>query len=349
MTTERINLTAKIDWKLADGGAANGPAPRRFTMLAYTGAIFDVGFGPAVVDLTGLSLPRSVPALRQHDFDQFIGRADRLALEAAGVAVEGFLFDTDEGQKVARMSDQGAEWQASVGLSFSGEDIEFVERGAKLAINGRTIEGPFLAIRKAALREVSFVPLGADPNTKSVTLSAALSARLHDHKQESRMADPVKQERTPASVKDLRAAFPNDPTFALDAAERGLTLLEAKAEYGDKVAAQLVTERTAREAAEAKLAQATTRKGSPAGAIGGGSEGGQPAADPVEAWETALAAECDRLTKIGSLGLQRQGLVVTREANVRGQAAANLAAREPDMHRAFLTAHNDRRPARQGK
>lgn len=351
MSVERFNLTSPISWKLAEQsmGSGSGPAgPRRFAMLAYTGSVFDVGFGPAVIDLVGLALPRSAPVLRQHDPNQFVGRADRLDVKAEGLVVEGFLFDTDEGQKVARMSDQGAEWQASVGVSFSHDDVEFVERGAKLEVNGKTLEGPFIAIRKASLREVSFVPVGADPNTSAITLSAEFTARLYDRQiQEGRMADPVKSERQPASVKDLRAAFPDDPTFALDAAERGLTLLEAKAEYGDKLAVKLTAERKRREELEAKLAKA--ERFSPAGAISAGTGSIETPADPIEAWNTALAAECDRLTKLGSLGLQRQGITVTREANVRGQAVANLAARHPDMHRAYLEAYNARRAPRQGR
>lgn len=43
----------------------------------------------------------------------------------------------------------------------------------------------------------------------------------------------------PATISDLKNAFASDPAFALEAAERGLELVEAKAEYADKIASQL--------------------------------------------------------------------------------------------------------------
>lgn len=355
MKHERLNLTAPVDWKLADEKVSGGQ--RRYAMLAYAGTVADIGFGPFVIDLATLSLPRSAPTLRQHDFDQFVGRADRLAVEdrdgGACLAVEGFLFDTDEGQKVARMSDQGAEWQASVGIRFDLESVEFVDKGATLSINGRTLAGPFLAIRNASLKEVSFVPLGADPNTAAVTLADAISARLNLNTRNTKGA-PVADENTerkPASVRDLRAAFQNDPEYALDAAERGLSLLEAKAEYADKLVAKLTAERTAREKAEAKLAQASKApKPSPAGAISGGTgDVGGSDSDPIAEFNAALAAETDRLLKLGSAGLHRQGIVLSREANVRALALDNVARRNPDLHRAYLEAHNANLPARQGR
>ncbi len=44
--------------------------------------------------------------------------------------------------------------------------------------------------------------------------------------------------RTAATITELRSAFANDPAFALAAAEKGLSLLEAKAEYADVLRAR---------------------------------------------------------------------------------------------------------------
>jgi hypothetical protein len=349
-TRERLNLTQPVTWKLADEQSG----PRRFSMLAYTGAIFDVGFGPSVIDLLGLDLPSTLPIFRQHDPNQYIGRAEQLALTASGLEIAGYLFDTPEAAQVARMSDQGAAWQASIGISFDLDEIEFVGADASLQINGRTLQGPFVVLRKAALKESSFVPLGADAHTSALALADAIGARLSRSPvpplMEAVMADPLVAERE--RVKAITDAFAaTDPTFALHAATSGMSLLEAKAAYADKLQAKLAaqTDEQAKKIAdlEAKLAQAS--KPNPAGALSGSIGGSPGSGDPIEQWNEALAAECERLTKLGSDGLQRNTLTASRAANVRGMAVANLVAKKPELHRAYLEAHNARRPARQGR
>ncbi|MBX3435542.1 MAG: hypothetical protein KF847_19670 [Pirellulales bacterium] len=63
------------------------------------------------------------------------------------------------------------------------------------------------------------------------------------------------------TIQDLRAAFPDDPAFVVDAAERGLELVDAKAEYADRIMAAAKAEREkahqAMTAMEARLAAAT--------------------------------------------------------------------------------------------
>lgn len=64
----------------------------------------------------------------------------------------------------------------------------------------------------------------------------------------------------PATIGDLKNAFPGDPGFALDAAERGIELVEAKAEYGDKLAAQAQKNEAEAAARVAKLEAALAEK-----------------------------------------------------------------------------------------
>ncbi len=335
--SELLHLSANVTWKLQQAG------PRQFTMLAYTGAVFDLGFGPALIDLAGLETPSSCPILRDHDVSQYVGRATGFERPSAGLVLSGVLFDTPEGRQVALMSDQGAEWQASVGVAFSFDDLEAVPAGKTIQANGQKVTGPLTLIKRAQLRESSFVPLGADSKTHAVALADAVKARLsiNPTPKEAAMASP---EKVAASVKELRAAFANDPSFALDAAERGLSLLEAKAEYADKLQAKLSAqnEEQSKQIADlqAKLAQAS--KAAPAAALGGTTPAPAQSGDPVDAWQFALAAECDRLTKIGwrAPASKMEGLTLSAEGALRAQAMHNVAEKNPQLHQAYLEGLN---------
>lgn len=332
--SELLRLSASVTWNLEQ--AAGGL--RKFSMLAYTGAVFDVGFGPAVIALDGLELPQSCPIFRDHDTGQYIGRATAFERQPAGLMIYGALFDTEEARQVAAMSDQGAEWQASVGVSFSLDDLEFIRAGESIQANGQKLSGPVTYIRRAKLKESSFVPLGADSNTHAVALADAVNARIAStlSTEVDRMAD----EKKGATIAELRAAFPGQSDFVLSCAEQGLTLLEAKAAYADVVQAE-----AAKKIAEleAKLAQAS--KPAPAAALAGsfgGSGGSEESSDPIDQWTAALAAECDRLLKLGHAanGETRQGVMVSREAAIRAKAVANLSERRPELHQAYLEALN---------
>lgn len=336
MSIETLNLTQPVSWKLA----ADKSGPRRFSMLAYTGSIFDVGFGQSVIDLAGIDLPASLAIFRQHDPNQYVGRADKIERTSAGLMLSGFLFDTPAGREIADMSDQGADWQASVGVTFDMDAVDYVSPDSEADVNGQTLSGPVLVIRKASLKESSFVPLGACSGTSAVALAFSNRKKvipMADH------VDPLRAERE--RVASIRKEFANDPEFALASIDAGLSLMEAKADYADKLQAKLAaqTEEQARKIAdlEAKLAQAS--KPAPAAAlVGGASSTPETEGDPIDQWTAALAKECERLLHLGHAanGETRQGVVVTREAAIRSKAVANLSERMPELHQAYLEALN---------
>lgn len=69
-------------------------------------------------------------------------------------------------------------------------------------------------------------------------------------------AQPATPQAGPATPSELKAAYPDDPSFVLDCVEKGLSMLEAKAARADVLAAKLKEENAARVAAEAKSSQA---------------------------------------------------------------------------------------------
>src|SRR5690606_7366714 len=108
-----------------------------------------------------------------------------------------------DAEEAAQISDQGGRWRASVGIDIDAEEVEYLSDGEIVEVNGREFEGPIFVFRSTKLKEVSFVPIGADASTSAVALSG-------HHQKEGHMAgtetkDPVATER--ARVKKIREAF----------------------------------------------------------------------------------------------------------------------------------------------
>lgn len=129
---------------------------------------------PVVVDLSGLTIPESVPLLANHE-NHTLCRVGVVTpslvdghLEISGeIVAEGELADAIVAQGKA-----GADWQLSMGSEV--EAAELVESG-KRTVNGIEHEAPFYHVTKSSLREVSVVAVGADKATHmKVTASLEL-------------------------------------------------------------------------------------------------------------------------------------------------------------------------------
>jgi hypothetical protein len=86
------------------------------------------------------------------------------------VLVSGEFFTaSDAGKEVAALFAEGAPWQLSVGIQAAGGKRA---SGAASTLNGRALSVDTI-FRNAKLREVSFVPVGADPETSVHAFRAA--------------------------------------------------------------------------------------------------------------------------------------------------------------------------------
>ena len=156
--------------------AADGPDKQmpRFRMVAYTGGVMRiVGFPhPVVVDLEGLAIERQdIPVRLDHNPRQGVGHTQRVVIENGQVIAEGFVSrDTSWARDVAKSGVNGFPWQASIGAAVV--DAEFIPNGQHVTVNGRTFDGPLHVVRKAILKEISFVDSGADTAT-SARIAAA--------------------------------------------------------------------------------------------------------------------------------------------------------------------------------
>ena len=150
----------------------------RFSMVAYTGGTMRIaGFPhPVVVDLEGLSIDRQdIPVRLDHNPRQGVGHTQRVAIENGQVVAEGLVSrDTSWARDVAKSGVNGFPWQASIGAAVV--EAEFIPHGLPVVVNGQEFTGPLHVVRRAILKEISFVDTGADANTQ-----AKIAAKAKEH------------------------------------------------------------------------------------------------------------------------------------------------------------------------
>lgn len=163
----------------------------------------------------------------------------------------------------------------------------------------------------------------------------------HGPEQESEMS----QEKTtpptnavaeikPATIAELKAAFPNDPAFALEAAEKALTLVEAKAAYADVLAAKLATTEAA--LVEAKKQPEQPAAPAPVGnpALGGAGKPEHRDGDADVVYASAKAEFSDAVRK-----------AMKGDPTLNNMTAVRLVAKhQPELYQRMLAEAN---PAKQ--
>jgi hypothetical protein len=181
---QRITLTSQIaDLQLtAADPSAEGQRPkvRAFSMTAYTGGQMTVAgyYWPVVVDLAGMTVrSQTRPILYSHDAAQIVGHSEKITVTAQTIKVSGKVSGISAAaSEVTALGDNGFPWQASIGAEV--QQLEFVDRGNTVKLNGRNVSGPVYVARRTSLREISFAALGADDNT-TASIAASLSPQEH--------------------------------------------------------------------------------------------------------------------------------------------------------------------------
>ncbi|MFH1496814.1 MAG: Mu-like prophage major head subunit gpT family protein [Verrucomicrobiota bacterium] len=168
--SDKAKAEAVIQIKAAPStgsGQADTPAESaRVTGVAYSGGKMTLpGWRhPVVVDLTGLELPESVPLLTNHEnrTGNRVGVV-RASVEGNALLIDGeILSSSAQAKGIVEQARSGADWQLSIGAEV--HDSELV-RG-KRTVNGQLHVGPFYHVKRATLREVSVVAVGADVGTR---------------------------------------------------------------------------------------------------------------------------------------------------------------------------------------
>jgi len=221
-------------------GEDEKPRPRRFVMDAYTGGAMRVwGWRyPVVVDLTGLTVANGAKAYLQHDPLARVGHLEGVEITDGRLRVTGVISSTSQAaREVVADADNGYPWQASVGVAV--QEVEFVKEGQTAVVNGREFAGPINVVRRAVLKEVSFVSLGADDQTSASIAAKAGETSAMDETKTTQVEQPTTEE-----PKKVEAAGGTEQVApAGEAVQAGAPKIEAEA---------LIEETRRRLAAEAK-------------------------------------------------------------------------------------------------
>ncbi|MBN2583197.1 MAG: hypothetical protein JXL80_09015, partial [Planctomycetes bacterium] len=167
VTSDKLPDQFIMQGPLTVEAAESDSALPQFRMVAYTGGLMRIsGFPhPVVVDLAGLAIPsQNLPIRLDHERRQGVGHTQRVGVESGRLVAEGLISrDTSWARDVARSGVNGFPWQASIGATVV--EAEFVPAGLRVQVNGQAFTGPVHVVRRAVLKEISFVDSGADTGT----------------------------------------------------------------------------------------------------------------------------------------------------------------------------------------
>jgi hypothetical protein len=203
---DQLSFICPLTIEAAGNKETPGSVPQ-FKMVAYTGGLMRIeGFPhPVVVDLEGLAIDRQdIPVRLDHQSRQGVGHTLRVAVENGSLVAEGLVSrDTSWARDVIRSGQNGFPWQASIGAAVI--DAQFIPNGQNVTVNGRTFDGPIHVVRKATLKEISFVDNGADSSTFA---RIAASNKEQPHMHETATPGPGNQ----TTIADPKPATPQTET-----------------------------------------------------------------------------------------------------------------------------------------
>ena len=242
---------AAVEFK-AEADNGSGEKIPSFTMNAYSGGKMQPqGYSrPVVVDLASASVmsgPR--PILLNHDPSKIVGHTPDVTIEAKGIRIDsGVLSGAGPAAEEVRASaKRGFPWRASIGSTIG--NLESVERGEQVNVNGQKFNGPLFVARGVVIHEVSFVPIAGDNRTSArVAASGSLGAEQMNDFEKWLKANGYEDFSvlTDAQKKPLKAAFDAEAKAKLDAtadddnepteAERIVARRKAEADESKRIA-----------------------------------------------------------------------------------------------------------------
>ena len=145
--------------------------------VAYSGEVipYYCGYENFVIDLNSLSFSKKkIPLLRDHMTELVAGHSE-VKLEDNQLNIKGTISKkTPVGQEIIALSEDGFEWELSVGVYDAS-----IEEGFTGEVNGREVENA-VVLRNGLLREVSVVALGADRHTSANIFQNKESLKMNE-------------------------------------------------------------------------------------------------------------------------------------------------------------------------
>ncbi len=165
----------QLDADVRIQAAAGKDRRPRIAIEAYGGGVMNVsGFGPVVIDLSGLTWQDPVGILADHknEIASAVGHGTPRVVDGS-LVVDGTVDSGDtKADRVVALGKSGFPLRASVGVDPARKEL--IRPGASVEVNGRTIKaGPrgFTLVHTGTLLEITVLPIGADRST-SVCIAA---------------------------------------------------------------------------------------------------------------------------------------------------------------------------------
>lgn len=255
-----------------------------FSMTAYTGGIMQpqlggIGyFGRGVVlDLKGWKfVPGQVPINYQHNRSDPVGHCHETSIDNQVKAAGVLSIPGESRTKITEGAKNGFRWRPSVEGRPDFDHVERIEDKQTVTVNGRTLRGPFLLLRRGEFGGIGFVTTAGDSMAR-----ANVTANF----------TPLGMESDIMNFEQFLAAAGVDPQTATD--EQLATLQAAfDAQYGEH------------DPADTDTKPKPTKKPAKVEAGGGPVVDSNPAVDatdPVKDENARLAANRQRVSTITDL------------------------------------------------
>lgn len=151
-----------------------------FDIDAYTGAPVDRWWGKLVIDISGISASKQMPIFRDHNRSQIVGYSNKFSKDGAFKVSGVFSKSTEAAAEVKALAAEGFPWQASIGVRPL-KIVEIMEK-ASMVVNGKKVQGPAEVWLESEVYETSFVPLGADSETRVTVFEKEETAMAGEHR-----------------------------------------------------------------------------------------------------------------------------------------------------------------------
>lgn len=305
-----LALQASTQWIAA---AAAAPGPKRFSMEAYSGGTLRQPWSPdpIVIDLAGMQFKQTVPVVDSHryEFTDVLGQTTSVRAEGGVLLIDGEMFANGEtADAIRQLAAAGYECQASVGADVHA--VQRVAPGDTVTVNGRSFTGPVRIVTSSTLREVSFVVLGADAETR---------VRVAAKQQEKSMADEMSSPPADAPTGPTgQAGVENPPNQETPMSQSARGPVD---QTGDRIVAAL-------DRLEQRLAKVESAHG--ADAVRASRPAG-PAIHVVEATDSPAVTEAALALQAGLRGAEKVYDEKTLEA-------AHKVRRDVSLSEAFVSA-----------
>ena len=172
-----------------------------FDIDAYTGAVVERWWGRLVVAVDGIQASQQLPVFRDHDPGKIVGYSTATSNDGTFRVSGRFSDATEPAREVKALAAEGFPWQASIGVA--PRTVLELGQNAVMAVNGQEVRGPAEVWLESEVYETSFVPLGADSNTR-------VSVFSEYEKEQPRAARPTtKQQEQHMDLEKLKTEHPD--------------------------------------------------------------------------------------------------------------------------------------------